>query len=84
MHTLCFDLNWPTRFVETWAGFASGEQFLAALADKGFVFAMSRDDYSKLFRQLKRAVKFRVIHPERAFVCEEDFKRADATFHDFP
>ena len=64
-------------------GFAGGEQFLAAFGDERFVLAMRGDDDAEFLRQFERAIKFRVVHAERAFVGEKDFERTDAALDDF-
>ncbi len=44
---------------------------------------MCGDDDAEFLGERERAVEFRVIHAERAFVGEEDFERTDSAPHDF-
>src|SRR5208282_49335 len=83
MYTFGFD-GWRAAFVMlTGIDFSGSEQFLLSLGDKRFIFAMRGDDDAQFLRKLKRAIKFRVVHAERALVGEINLERADAPLDDF-
>ena len=74
MNALRFDA-WRAAFVVlAWIRFARGEEFFGTLGNQRLVFAVRRNDNAQLPRELERAIEFRVIDSEGAFVGQKHFE----------
>ena len=78
VHTLGFDGRRPAFVMLGRAGFAGGEQLLAALGHQRLVFTVGGDDDAELLGELERPVKLGVVDAERVLVGEEDFEGTNA------